>query len=186
MTKALQFSSLNAEAWATESEKLYDEDALKHFDGYGAYKMENGEYSKEIDLRTMTLFSQESEDTEEVDSIAELLNENPNAKFGIYGMKGSDLSLTLQYLANNNLITGNETFDDKFQTKLLMVKIKLNANAQLAYTGDASYLNLSTLSEEDEAEFNRLIGKDGKNIPKFDRLEFLLPYIVRYRINTEL
>ena len=64
--------------------------------------------------------------------------------------------------------------------------MKLNQNGQLVFTGDASYLNLSKINDEDEAEFNRLIGKDGKNIPMFDRLEFLLPYIVRYRINTEL
>ena len=182
LTKALQFASLNAEAWATETEKLYDKDALEHFDGYGAFKQENGEYSEDIDLSKMPIIL----DTTEVDSIAELLDDNPNAKFGIYGMKGSDLTLILDYLDKNNLITGNEVFDDKFQFKLLMTKMKLNQNGQLVFTGDASYLNLSKINDEDEAEFNRLIGKDGKNIPMFDRLEFLLPYIVRYRINTEL
>jgi hypothetical protein len=64
--------------------------------------------------------------------------------------------------------------------------MKLNQNGQLAYTGDASYLNLSKISDEDEAEFNRLIGKQGENIPMFDRLEFLLPYLIRYKANTEL
>ena len=185
-SKALQFSLLNPEQWATEIEKLHKADALPHFDGYGAFKQENGSYSEEIDLSKMPLFSQETEDTEEDDSIAELLDDNPNAEFGIYGMKGSDLNLLLDYLDRNNLITGNEVFDDKFQLKLLMTKIKLNQNGTLVFTGDASYLNLSTINDEDQAEFNRLTGQDGKNIPTFNRLEFLLPYIVRYKVNTEL
>ena len=186
MTKALEFASLNAEQWATETTKLHVPEALEHFDGYGAFKAENGDYSTDINLTTMPLFSEETEGTEDIDSIAELLADNPNAEFGIYGMKGSDLSLVLSYLADNKLITGNEVFDEKFQLKLLMTKIKLNQNGQLAFTGDASYLNLSTINEEDQAEFSRLVGEDGDNIPLFNRLEFLLPYIVRYRVNTEL
>ena len=67
-----------------------------------------------------------------------------------------------------------------------MTKIKLNANGQLAFTGDSSYLNLPTISDADQNEFSRLIGEDGDNIPLFNRLEFLLPYILRYRVNTEL
>lgn len=186
MTRALEFASLNAEQWATETTKLHVPEALEHFDGYGAFKAENGDYSTDINLTTMPLYSEETEGTEDLDSIAELLADNPNAEFGIYGMKGSDLSLVLKYLADNKLITGNEVFDDKFQLKLLMTKIKLNQNGQLAFTGDASYLNLSTINEEDQAEFSRLVGEDGDNIPLFNRLEFLLPYIVRYRVNTEL
>jgi hypothetical protein len=175
MTKALQFMSLNAEQWAEQTEKLHDKDSLKHFDGYGAFKMENGTYSEDIDLRTMS-----------IQDLGQLLIGNENAKFGIYGIKGQDLSLTLQYLVDNQLITGDEVFDDRFQLKLLVTKMKLNQNGQLAYTGDASYLNLSKISDEDEAEFNRLIGKQGENIPMFDRLEFLLPYLIRYKANTEL
>jgi len=186
MTKALEFASLNAEQWATETTKLHVPEALEHFDGYGAFKAENGDYSTDINLTTMPLFSEETEGTEDIDSIAELLADNPNAEFGIYGMKGSDLTLVLKYLADNKLITGDEVFDDKFQLKLLMTKIKLNQNGQLVFTGDASYLNLSTINEEDQAEFSRLVGEDGDNIPLFNRLEFLLPYIVRYRVNTEL
>ena len=186
MTKALEFASLNAEQWATETTKLHVTEALEHFDGYGAFKQENGDYSTEIDLSTMSIFSEESEGTEDVDSIAELLADNPNAEFGIYGMKGSDLTLVLKFLSDNKLITGNEVFDDKFQLKLLMTKIKMNANGQLAFTGDSSYLNLSTISDADQAEFSRLIGEDGDNIPLFNRLEFLLPYVLRYRVTTEL
>ena len=62
----------------------------------------------------------------------------------------------------------------------------MNANGQLAFTGDSSYLNLSTISDADQAEFSRLIGEDGDNIPLFNRLEFLLPYVLRYRVTTEL
>ena len=183
---SLEFASVNAEQWATETTKLHVPETLEHFDGYGAFKAENGDYSTDINLTTMPLFSEETEGTEDVDSIAELLADNPNAEFGIYGMKGTDLTLVLKYLADNKLITGNEVFDDRFQLKLVITKMKLNQNGQLAYTGDASYLNLSKISDEDEAEFNRLIGKQGENIPMFDRLEFLLPYLIRYRANTEL
>ena len=101
-------------------------------------------------------------------------------------MKGSDLAILLDYLSSNNLITGDEVFDDNFQVKLLMTKIKLNQNGTLVFTGDASYLNLSNINDKDQEEFNRLTGKDGENIPKFDRLEYLLPYIVRYKVTTEL
>ena len=181
-SKALQFSLLNPEQWAKEIEKLHKPEALTHFNGYGAFKQENGSYSEEIDLSKMPVFL----DTTEVDSIAELLTENPNAEFGIYGMKGSDLAILLDYLSSNNLITGDEVFDDNFQVKLLMTKIKLNQNGTLVFTGDASYLNLSNINDKDQEEFNRLTGKDGENIPKFDRLEYLLPYIVRYKVTTEL
>ena len=175
MTKALQFASLNAEQWAEQTEKLHDKKSLKHFDGYGAFMMQNGTYSEEIDLRTMS-----------IQEVGELLMSNEKAKFGIYGIKGEDLALTLKYLSDNNLITGNELFDDRFQLKLVITKMKLNQNGQLIYTGDASYLNLSAISEEDEDEFNRLIGKKGENVPMFDRLEFLLPYLIRYKANTQL
>ena len=181
MTKALEFASLNTEAWSKETTKLHVPEALEHFNGYGAFKQENGEYSTEIDLSKLRLGS-----TGDGNSISELLNDNPNAEFGIYAMKGEDLSLLLNHLMKNKLITGNEVFDEKFQLKLLMTKIKLNQNGQLAFTGDASYLNLSNIKDEDQDEFNRLVGKEGKNIPLFDRLEFLLPYIVRHRANTEL
>ena len=186
MTKALEFASLNTEAWSKETEKLFKPKALEHFNGYGAFRQENGEYSEEIDLSKMSLWSEESRATEDIDSIQEVLRDNENAEFGIYGMKGSDLTILLKYLKDNNLVTGDEVFDEKFQLKLLMTKIRLNANGQLAFTGDASYLNLSTINDEDQDEFNRLVGKEGENIPLFDRLEFLLPYIVRHRANTEL
>ena len=186
MTKALEFASLNIEGWAKETEKLHVPEALEHFDGYGAFKQENGTYSTEIDLSTMPLFTTETDGTEDIDSIKDVLRDNPNGEFGIYGMKGNDLAILLKYLRDNNLITGNEVFDNKFQLKLLMTKIKLNANGQLAFTGDSSYLNLPTISDADQNEFSRLIGEDGDNIPLFNRLEFLLPYILRYRVNTEL
>ncbi len=186
MTKALEFASLNAEQWAKETTKLHVPEALEHFNGFGAFKQENGEYSTEIDLSIMPLFTNETDATEDIDSIKDVLKENPNAQFGIYGMKGQDLTIVLDYLRKNNLISGNEVFDEKFQLKLLMTKIKLNQNGQLAFTGDRSYLNLSTINEKDQAEFSRLVGEDGDNIPLFNRLEFLLPYIVRYRVNTEL
>lgn len=181
-SKALQFSLLNPEQWATETTKLHEPKALKHFNGYGAFKQENGNYSEEIDLSKMPVFS----GTTEVDSIAELLYDNPTAEFGIYGMKGEDLAKLLKYLRDNSLITGDEVFDEKFQLKLLMTKIKLNQNGTLVFTGDASYLELPNINDKDQDEFYRLTGKEGKNIPKFDRLEYLLPYIVRYKVTTEL
>ena len=181
-SKALQFSLLNPKQWATEIQKLYEPDALKHFNGYGAFKQENETYSEEIDLSKMKIFS----DTPEADSITELLQNNEDAEFGIYAMKGRDLTKLLSYLMKNNLITGDEVFDENFQLKLLMTKIKLNQNGTLVFNGDASYLDLANINDKDQDEFYRLTGKDGENIPKFDRLEFLLPYIVRYKINTEL
>ena len=185
-SKALQFSLLNPEQWATEIKKLHEPDALTHFNGYGAFKQQNGSYSKEIDLTKMTLFSEDSVATKDTDNIQDLLRNNPDAEFGIYGMKGEDLAVLLRYLKDNDLITGDEVFDENFQLKLLMTKIKLNQNGTLVFTGDASYLQLSNINDKDQDEFYRLTGQDGENIPKFDRLEYLLPYIVRYKVTTEL
>ena len=182
-SNALQFSLLNAEGWAEASKMLYVPESLEHFDGYGAFSQVNGEYSTDINLTELTLGGVEGDDTL---TLAELIDDNPDGRFGIYGMKGSDLEDLLVYLKDRELITGEERFDADFQHKLLKISLKLQANSQLQFSGDSSYLNLTEFKQEDIDEFNRLIGEDGDNIPKFNNLEFLLPYVAKYRINTEL
>jgi len=182
-SNALQFSLLNSEGWAEASKMLYVPESLEHFDGFGAFSQVNGEYSDTINLTELTLGGIEGDDTL---TLAELIDDNPDGRFGIYGMKGSDLEDLLVYLKDRELITGEERFDEDFQHKLLKISLKLQANSQLQFTGDSSYLNLTEFKQEDIDEFNRLIGEDGENIPKFNNLEFLLPEIAKYRINTEL
>ena len=64
--------------------------------------------------------------------------------------------------------------------------MKLNENNKLQYSGDTSYLNLTEIEEKDQELYDKITGKEGKDIPQWDRLEYLLPYIIRYKANTEL
>lgn len=191
MNKVMQYAALNTEKYAEITDSANDQEALPHFDGYGAFKAsDDSGYSEDIDLRKLSIHSKEDQATleagGEVNTIAQLTVDHPHAKFGIYGIKGSDLKMTLEYLKKNNLITGEERFDKDFQLKLFFTKMKLNENNKLQYSGDTSYLSLPKIEEKDQELYDKITGKEGKNIPQWDRLEFLLPYIIRYKANTEL
>jgi len=185
MNKVLEYAALNSKNWAEITDSVSKKETLPHFEGYGAFKAsEESGYSEEIDLREMPIFSQDTPG--EVDTIVELLRGNKNARFGIFGMKGSDVEQLIFHLKSKGLITGEERFDDKFQIKLLMLQMKLNENKKLVTSGDTSYLSTVEISEEDQKLYEKLSGKEGENIPQWDRLEYLLPYIIRYKANTEL
>lgn len=191
MNKVMEYAALNTEKYAEITDSANDQEALPHFEGYGAFKAsEESGYSEEIDLRELSIHSPEDDAAikagEEVNTIIHLIENNPHAKFGIYGIKGTDLKLTLGYLLENNLITGEERFDKNFQLKLFFTKMKLNENKKLQYSGETSYLNLPKIEEKDQELYDRITGKEGEKIPQWDRLEFLLPYIIRYKANTEL
>ena len=186
MNKVIEYAALNTENWAEITDSVSKKETLPHFEGYGAFKASDTEgYSTEIDLREMRIFP-EGDTAENVDTIVELFEKHPNARFGIFSMKGNDVADLIFHLKSKGLITGEEKFDDKFQIKLLMTQMKLNENKKLVMNGDTSYLSPVEIPEEDQKLYEKLTGKEGKNIPQWDRLEFLLPYIIRYKANTEL
>ena len=186
MNKVMEYAALNTENWAEITDSISKKETLPHFEGYGAFKASDTEgYSTEIDLREMPIFP-EGDTDENVDTIVELFEKHPNARFGIFGMKGNDVADLIFHLKSKGLITGEERFDDKFQIKLLMTQMKLNENKKLVINGDTSYLSPVEIPEKDQELYEKLTGKNGKNIPQWDRLEYLLPYIIRYKANTEL
>ena len=186
-TNALEFSSANAESWAKALNMIKEPKALEYFNGVGAFKDNSGTYSDTVDVSQLALYNDELGKNDVTgDLLVELARANLDGEFGIYGLKGRDIIKLLEYLNDNNLLTGREVFDEKFQVKLLKYKMKLNANSQLAFLGDTSYLKMAEISEEDQELFNKLIGTDGKNIPIWSNLDFLLKTVMQYQVNTQL
>ena len=146
-----------------------------------AYKVD-GEFSETIDLREIPIVA-----AGEDQAIFKLALDNPDAEFGKYRIKGRQLTTLLQYMANNDLLKDGQQFNENFEKALIFKALKFDANDNLKWSGDTSYLSLFELSDEDQALFDKLTGEGGENIPKkFNNLQYLIKVLVNEELNTKL
>ena len=178
---ALRYAVVNSENWKEAFKDIENPNSLEHFDGTGAFKV-NGEFSDTIDLREVPLFG-----VGEDQSIFKLALDNPNAEFGKYRINGRQLTTLIQHMYEKGLINDGQQFNENFEKALIFKALIFDANDNLKWSGDTSYLSLFELSEEDQALFDKLTGKDGENIPsKFNNLQYLIKVLVNEELNTKL
>ena len=180
-TRALRFAIVNAPNWKKAFKDIENPAALEHFDGTGAYKV-GGEFSETIDLREVPLFGVGDDQ-----AIFKLALDNPNAEFGKYRIKGYQLRQLLKYFKDNQLISDDQQFNEKFEKFLIFKTLRFDANDRLKWNGDTSYLGLFELNDDDQALFEKLTGEGGENIPeKFNNLQYLIQILVNEELNTKL
>ncbi len=178
---ALRFGIMNASNWKEAFKDIENEESLKHFDGTGAFKVD-GNFSETIDLREVPLFG-----VGEDQSIFKLALDNPDAEFGKYRLKGRQLTTLVQHMYENDLIKDGQQFNENFEKALIFKALIFDANDNLKWSGDTSYLSLFELSDEDQDMFDKLTGEGGKNIPsKFNNLQYLIRVVNQEKINTQL
>ena len=178
---ALRYGVVNIENWKEAFKDIENPNSLEHFDGTGAFKVD-GEFSETIDLREIPIVA-----AGEDQAIFKLALDNPDAEFGKYRIKGRQLTTLLQYMANNDLLKDGQQFNENFEKALIFKALKFDANDNLKWSGDTSYLSLFELSDEDQALFDKLTGEGGENIPKkFNNLQYLIKVLVNEELNTKL
>ena len=178
---ALRYGVVNIENWKEAFKDIENPAALEHFDGTGAFKVD-GEFSETIDLREIPIVA-----AGEDQAIFKLALDNPDAEFGKYRINGRQLSTLLVHMANNDLLKEGQQFDENFEKLLIFKALIFDANDNLKWSGDTSYLSLFELSDEDQALFDKLTGEGGENIPeKFNNLQYLIQVLVNEELNTKL
>ena len=178
---ALRYGVINSENWKEAFKDIENPNSLEHFDGTGAFKVD-GEFSDTIDLREVPLFG-----VGEDQSIFKLALDNPDAEFGKYRLNGRQLTTLVQHMSETDLLKDGQQFNENFEKQLIFNALKFDANDNLKWSGDTSYLSLFELSEEDQALFDKLTGQDAENIPsKFNNLQYLIKVLVNEELNTKL
>jgi len=185
-SKALRFAIVNLPNWKEAFKDIENPAALEHFDGTGAYKVD-GQFSETIDLRTFPVILGGTDVSGEAKDIFQLAFQNPDAEFGKYRIKGRQLTTLVQHMHKKGLIKDGQQFNENFEKALIFKALIFDANDNLKWSGDTSYLSLFELSEDDQALFDKLTGQDGENIPtKFNNLQFLIKQLVQEELNTKL
>ena len=158
----------NAEAWSQAQTRL-EIPLAKENGGYSAFKAQDGEYRSEVKLEELDMFQ-----------LGDLITLNPDGEFGMYGIKGSNLTQVINHLVAKGVIDPNQKFDENFQKKLLLIRLKLEANKSLSLNGDTSYLGLLEFSDQDKQDYENLVGE----IPPYEHLDTLLPIVAKAKIGA--
>ena len=187
-SKTFQVAVNNADGFNTVLTDLHVEGA-----DYGTFKNSAGVYDKEVDLTSIPLVIGEGV---EGNSLYTLINENPDGEFGIYGIKGRQLSEVINYMLEKGVIDPTQTFDEGFQKKVLLTRAKLENHKYQSLNGDVSYLGLFEISDENRELYKKVIGITGQegvteedDTPKalnFNEIDMLIPYLIKVKLNEEL
>ena len=102
--------------------------------------------------------------------------------FGLYDMKGESLAAVLNYLVSNGYVTADQKFDEDFQKKIILTRLRLKSNGALVLDGDTSYRRLVDFTEEDKQKYKQIMG----DIPPYMELDTLLPVVAKAKIEEDL
>jgi hypothetical protein len=110
-------------------------------------------------------------------------------QYGIYGIRGDNLKLLLQYMLNNNIPIADRKFDRTFQDELMMLNLALEAQNKLTLHGDVSWLGLLPIGADESKSYEKLFKgiedvDDDENI--WNEVRYLLKGAARYKINMDL
>lgn len=102
--------------------------------------------------------------------------------FGLYDIKGESLAAVLNYLVSNGYVTADQKFDENFQKKLILTRLRLKTNGALVLDGDTTYRRLADFTEEDKQKYKEIMG----DIPPYMELDTLLPVVAKAKIEEDL
>ncbi len=102
--------------------------------------------------------------------------------FGLYDMKGESLAAVLNYLVGNGYVTADQKFDEEFQKKIILTRLRLKSNGALVLDGDTSYRRLIDFTQEDKDKYKQIMG----DIPPYMELDTLLPIVAKAKIKEDL
>ena len=102
--------------------------------------------------------------------------------FGLYDMKGESLAAVLNYLVGNGYVTADQKFDEEFQKKIILTRLRLKSNGALVLDGDTSYRRLIDFTQEDKDKYKQIMG----DIPPYMELDTLLPIVAKAKIEEDL
>ena len=110
-------------------------------------------------------------------------------QYGIYGIRGDNLKLLLEYMLNNNIPIADRKFDRTFQDELMMLNLALEAQNKLTLHGDVSWLGLLPIGADESKSYEKLFKgiedvDDDENI--WNEVRYLLKGAARYKINMDL
>ena len=110
--------------------------------------------------------------------------------YGIYGIRGDNLKLLLEYMLDNNMPIADRNFDRRFQDELMMLNLALEAQKKLVLNGDVSYLSMLPITEDESKNYEKLF-KGIENVDELDEgiwneVRVLTKAAVNYKINMDL
>ena len=108
-------------------------------------------------------------------------------RYGVYGIRGDNLKLLLEYMLDNNMPIADRTFDRKFQDELMMLNIALEAQKKLVLNGDVSYLSMLPITADESKNYEKLfsniedVDKEGEGI--WNEIRVLTKAAAKYKMN---
>ena len=102
--------------------------------------------------------------------------------FGLYDMKSESLAAVLKYLIENGYVSADQKFDDNFQKKIILTRLRLKSNGSLVLDGDTTYRRLVDFTQEDKDKYKKIMG----DIPPYMELDTLLPIVAKAKIEEDL
>ena len=97
-------------------------------------------------------------------------------------MKGESLAAVLNYLVGNGYVTSDQKFDEDFQKKIILTRLRLKTNGALVLDGDTTYRRLVDFTQEDKDKYKEIMG----DIPPYMELDTLLPIVAKAKIEEDL
>ena len=110
-------------------------------------------------------------------------------QYGIYGIRGDNLKLLLEYMLDNNIPIADRVFDRTFQDELMMLNLALESQNKLTLHGDVSWLGLLPIGADESKNYEKLFKgiedvDDDENI--WNEVRYLLKGAAQYKINMDL
>ena len=110
-------------------------------------------------------------------------------QYGIYGIRGDNLKLLLEYMLNNNIPIADRVFDRTFQDELMMLNLALESQNKLTLHGDVSWLGLLPIGADESKSYEKLFKgiedvDDDENI--WNEVRYLLKGAAQYKIKHDL
>tara|TARA_R100000278_G_scaffold56469_1_gene46696 strand:- start:184 stop:1671 length:1488 start_codon:yes stop_codon:yes gene_type:complete len=110
-------------------------------------------------------------------------------RYGVYGIRGDNLKLLLEYMLENNIPVADRVFDRTFQDELMMLNLALESQKKLTLNGDVSYLSMLPIGADESKSYEKLFKgiedvDDDENI--WNEVRYLLKGAAQYKINMDL
>lgn len=111
-------------------------------------------------------------------------------RYGIYGIRGDNLKLLLEYMLDNNMPIADRVFDREFQDELMMLNLALESQKKLVLNGDVSYIGMLPITKKESKNYEKLfkgitdVDEEGEGI--WNEIRVLTKAAANYKVNMDL